>query len=127
MMRAQKGGIKRLRTMIAAVAVLGLMVVISPPVGLAQPGDTIAQQIREANTPADHHALATWYEQKAQAAHQPATRYFLRREVYAAARATQQKDRAGEHWAFIAKQYQEMAKEYEIFAAMHTMTAEQRK
>jgi hypothetical protein len=127
MMRAQKGGIKRLRTMVAAVAVLGLMVVISPPVGLTQPGDTIAQQISEANTPADYHALATWYEQKAQAAHQPATRHFLRREVYAAARATQQKDRAGEHWAFIAKQYQEMAKEDEIFAAMHTMVDEQRK
>lgn len=41
------------------------MVVISLPFGLAQPGDTIEQQIREAKTPADHQALATWYEKEA--------------------------------------------------------------
>jgi hypothetical protein len=127
MLRAQKSRIRRWRTIVAAVAGLGFMAVLSPPVGFAQPGDTIAQQIREAKTPADHQALATWYEQKAQAAQQLASKHFMMREVYAAARAMQQKDRAGEHCAFIAKQYQDMAKEYEIFAAMHTMMAEQRK
>jgi hypothetical protein len=39
----------------------------------------------------------------------------------------QQKDRAGEHWAFIAKKYQEMATEDEILAAVHKMMAEQLK
>jgi hypothetical protein len=33
----------------------------------------------------------------------------MMREVYAAARTMQQKDQAGEHCAFIAKKYQEMA------------------
>jgi hypothetical protein len=126
MMRAQKGGMRRLRTALAAVAVLGLMAVLSLPLGLAQPGDTIEQKIRQAKTPADHQALAAWYEKEAQAAHQLASRYFVMREVYAAARAMERKDRAGEHWAFIAKKYQEMAKEYETLAAVHKMMAEQR-
>jgi HD-like signal output (HDOD) protein len=127
MMRAHMSGIRWLRTIIAAVAVLGFMAVISLPVGLALPGDNIEQKIRQAKTPADHQALAAWYEKEAQVAQQLASRHFLMREVYAAARATQQKDRAGEHCAFIAKKYQEMAKEYETLAAVHKTMAEPRK
>jgi hypothetical protein len=67
------------------------------------------------------------YEQEAKAANQLATRYFVMRDRLAAARAMQQKDRAGEHWAFIAKKYQEMAKENETLAAIHKMMAEQRR
>jgi hypothetical protein len=106
---APAGTIRR-RSPAAVVVMLGFLGVISPPVGLARPGDTIEQKIRQANTPADHQALAAWYEQEAQAAHQLATRYFVMRDVLAAARAVEQKNRAGEHWAFIAKTYQEMAK-----------------
>ena len=127
MLRAQKSGIRRWRTVVAVVAVLGLMAVLSLPFVLAQPGDTIEQQIREAKTPADHQALASWYEKEAQAAQQRASKHFMMRAVYAAARAMEQHDQASEHCAFVAKKYQEMAKEYEIFAAMHTMMAEQRK
>ena len=126
-MRAQKGGMRRWRTTLAAVAGLGLMVVISLPFVLAQPGDTIEQQIREANTPADHQALAAWYEKEAQAAQQLASKHFMMRDVYAAARAMERKDQAGEHCAFVAKKYQDMAKEYETLAAIHRMVAEQLK
>ena len=126
-MRAQKGGMRWLRTIVAAVAGLGFMAVISLPVGLAQPGDTIEQKIREAKTPADHQALAAWYEKEAQAAQQLASKYFMMREVYAAARAMERKDQAGEHCAFVAKKYQAMAKEYETLAAVHRMVAEQLK
>jgi hypothetical protein len=49
------------------------------------------------------------------------------RDVYAAARAIERKDRAGEHCVFIAKKYQEMAKAYETLAAIHKMVAEQLK
>jgi hypothetical protein len=127
MLRAQKGGMRRWRTTLAAVAGLGLMVVISLPFVLAQPGDTIEQQIREANTPADHQALAAWYEKEAQAAQQLASKHFMMRDVYAAARAMERKDQAGEHCAFIAKKYQDMAKEYETLAAIHRMVVEQLK
>ena len=126
-MRAQKGGMRRWRTTLAAVAGLGLMVVISLPFVLAQPGDTMEQQIREANTPTDHQALAAWYEKEAQAAQQLASKHFMMRDVYAAARAMERKDQAGEHCAFIAKKYQDMAKEYETLAAIHRMVAEQLK
>ena len=126
-MRAQKGGMRRWRTTLAAVAGLGLMAVLSPPFVLAQPGDTIEQQIREANTPAAHQALAAWYTKEAQAAQQLASKHFTMRAVYAAARAMERKDQAGEHCAFIAKKYQDMAKEYETLAAIHRMVAEQLK
>jgi hypothetical protein len=56
-----------------------------------------------------------------------AAKYFVMRDTLAAARAVQQKDRAGEHWAFIAKKYQAIAKEHETLAAIHKMMAEQRK
>jgi hypothetical protein len=83
------------------VAVLGFVAVISLPVGSAQPGDDIEQKIREAKTPANHEPLAAWYEKEAQAAQQLASKHFVMREVYAAARAIERKDRAGEHCAFI--------------------------
>jgi hypothetical protein len=127
MMRALKSEMKWWRTIVAAVAVLGFMAVISPPVGSAQPGDDIKLQIREAKTPADHQALAAWYEKEAQADQQLASKHFLMRQVYAAARSIERKDRAGEHYAFVAKKYQEMAQEYESLAAMHRMVAEQLK
>jgi hypothetical protein len=127
MMRAHTSEMRWLGTIVAAVAVLGFMAMISLPVGSAQPGDDIEQKIREAKTPADHQALAAWYEKEAQAAQQLASKHFLMREVYAAARAMERKDRAGEHCAFIAKKYQKMAKEYETLAAIHNMVAEQLK
>jgi hypothetical protein len=96
MMRAQQGGMRRLGTIVAAVVVLGLMAVLSLPFVLAQPGDTIEQQIREAKTPADHQALAAWHEKEAQSAQQLASKPFLMRDVSAAARGMERKDRAGE-------------------------------
>jgi hypothetical protein len=127
MKRAQRSGMRQLGIIVAVVVVLGFLGVISPPVGLAQPGGNIELKIRQAKTPADHQVLAALYEQEAKAANQLATRYFAMRDGLAAARAMQQKDRAGEHWAFIAKKYQEMAKENETLAAIHKMMAEQRK
>jgi hypothetical protein len=126
MKRAQRSGRRQLEIIVAVVVVLGCLGVISPPVGLAQPGGDIELNLRQATTPAEHQALAAWYEQEAKAAHQLATKYFIMRDVLAAARAVERKDRAGEHWAFIAKKYQEMAKEYETLAAIHRMMAEQR-
>jgi hypothetical protein len=123
----QRSRMRRLEIIVAVVVVLGFLGVISPPVGLAQPRGNIELKIRQAGTPADHQSLAALYEQEAKAANQLATKNFLMRDVLAAARAVQQKDRAGEHRAFVAKKYQEMAKEYETLAAIHKMMAEQRK
>jgi hypothetical protein len=92
MMRAHKSEMKWLRTIVAAVAVLGFVAVTSLSVGSVQPGDDIEQQIREAKTPADHQALATWYEKEAQAAQQLASKHLMMRQVYAAARSMERKD-----------------------------------
>jgi hypothetical protein len=127
MMRAHQSKMKWWRTIVAAVAALGFMAVISLSVGSAQPGGDIEQQIREAKTPADHQAWAAWFAKEAQAAQQLASAHFTMREVYAAARAMERKDRAGEHCVFVAKKYQEMAQEYESLAAIHRMVAEQPK
>jgi hypothetical protein len=127
MKRAQRSGMRQLGIIVAVVVVLGFLGVISPPVGLAEPEGNIELKIYQAKTPADHQTLAALYEQEAKAANQLATRYFVMRDGLAAARAMQQKDRAGEHWAFIAKKYQQIAKENETLAAIHKMMAEQRK
>jgi hypothetical protein len=82
-MRVREGGMGRWRTILAAVAVVGLMVAIALPFGFAQPGDDIEQNIREANTPADHQALAAWYTKEAPAAQQLASKHFTMRAVYA--------------------------------------------
>jgi hypothetical protein len=77
--------------------------------------------------PADRQALAAFYEKEAQTANQLATKHLITRDVYAAARAMERKDRAGEQCVFIAKKYQEMAKEHETLAAIQKMVAEQLK
>jgi hypothetical protein len=69
------------RTIMAMVLGLGLMAVLSPPDGFAQPRDNIELMIRQARTPADHQALAAWYEQQAQAAEQLASKHLIMREV----------------------------------------------
>jgi hypothetical protein len=127
MKRTQRSGMRQLGIILAVVVVLGFLGVISPPVALAQPGGNIELKIRQEKTPVDHQALAALYEQEAKTANQLATRYFIMRDVLAAARSMQQKDRAGEHWAFIAKKYQAIAKENETLAAIHKMMAEQGK
>jgi len=103
------------------------MAILSPPLGLAQPGDNIEQKIRQARTPADHQSLAVLYEKEAQTAYQLAAKYLPMRDVYAAACAGERKDRAGEPWVFIAKKYQEIAKKDEILAAMDKTMAAQLK
>jgi hypothetical protein len=101
--------------------------VASLPFSSAGEWQDMAQKIREGKTPADHQAIAAFYRQEAQKAQELSAKHFPMREVYAAARAMQQKDRAGEHCAFIAKKYREMAKEYETLAAVHKTTAAQLK
>jgi hypothetical protein len=124
MTRALKSGMPRRRTVVAAVAVLGFTAAIAPPGGSAQPEHTIELQSREANPPADHQALAAWYEKAAQAHQRLAGKHLLMREVDAAARSVERKDRAGDHHAFVARKYQERAQAYERLAARHRMVAE---
>jgi hypothetical protein len=116
-----------LKNLLGVAVVLGIIAMASLPFSSAGEWEDIEQKIRQAKTPADHQAIAAFYEQEAQKARELSAKYLLRRDVYAAARAMERKDRAGEHYAFIAKKYQEIAKEDENLAALHKMMAEQRK
>jgi hypothetical protein len=59
----------------AIAAVLAIMAVGSLPVCSAEEGKNIEQMITEAKTPADHEAIAAYYEKEAQAAHQEHERH----------------------------------------------------
>jgi hypothetical protein len=109
------------------VAVVGIITTAYLSFSATGEGKSMEQSIRAAKTPADHQAMAAFYAQEAQKARELSAKYFLMREVYAAARAMERKDRAGGHGAFIAKTYQEMAKVYETLAAVHKAMAAQLK
>jgi DNA-binding helix-hairpin-helix protein with protein kinase domain len=124
MMRAQTGRVRRLRTIVVAVAVLGFMTVIYLPFSLAQLGDNVEQKIRQAKAPADHQALAALYEQEAQAARQEYAKHIAMRDAYTAIPVLREKGKADAHCQTIANKY-EMAKEFEELAAIHKQEAEQ--
>ena len=126
-MRAHESEMGWLRTVVVAVAVLGLMAIISLPFGSAQPGDDLEQNIRQATTPADHQALAAFYEQEAQTARELSAKHLAMRDSYATIPVLQEKGRAVDHCNAIARKYQEMAKEYETLAAIHKTVAAQLK
>ena len=109
------------------VTVVGIIATAYLSFSAAGEGKSMEQSIREAKTPADHQAIAAFYAQEAQKARELSAKYLLMREVYAAARAMERKDQAGEHYVFVAKKYQEMAKRYETLAAVHKTMAEQLK
>lgn len=75
------------------------------------------QKIREAKTPADHQAIAAFYDNKAQEDHQLHTKHLAMRDAYTAIPAPREKGKADAHCEITAKQYQEMAKEYAALAA----------
>jgi hypothetical protein len=107
--------------------VLGIVAFVYLPFSSADEWDDIPQKIREAKTPADYQALAAFYEKEAQKAHQLHNTHASMAAAYSAARSMQQKDQAGGDMVFVAKKYQEMAKEYEDLAAIHKTMAEQLK
>jgi hypothetical protein len=116
--------VKGRKSILVVAAMLGIVASAYLPFSTARERGYLDQKLREAKTPAEHQAIAAFYEQEAQAARELAAKYLLMRDVYAAARAVERKDRAGEHYVFIAKKYQEMANEYETLAAVHKTMAE---
>lgn len=116
-----------LKHLFGGAVVIGIIAVASLPFSSAAGREDIGRNLLGAKTPADHQAMAALYEKEAQTARGLSAKHLLMREVYAAARAMERKDRAGEHCAFIAKKYQAMVKEYETLAAVHKTMAEQLK
>jgi len=77
------------------------------------------QMIEAAKTPADHEALAAFYEQEAQQARQKQAQHQQMGEEYAKILVLKTKTGAVAHCLAIAKKYEEIAKENEALAQMH--------
>jgi hypothetical protein len=108
---------KNISTMIT---ILTIVVLGYAPFGSAAEGKSLEQMITEAKTPADHEAIAAYYEKEAQATHQKHAEHKKLADFYAAPPAL--KTKSGTlfvHCNEAAKKYEEIAKEYEAMAHMH--------
>ena len=107
------------KSMNVALGVLAIFVLGYLPFGAAQEGKSIEQMIAEAKTPADHEAIAAYYEKEAQEAHQKHTAHQQLRESYAKIQVLRSKTGVLAHCNDIAKYYEKIAKDYEALAKLH--------
>ena len=106
----------------AGIAVLAIVVLGSIPFGSAaaeKAMEHMEQMITEAKTPADHDALAAFYEKEAQEARQQQAEHQQMSEAYAKIPVLKTKTGAVAHCNTIAKNYEKIAKEYEALAKLH--------
>ena len=118
--------LKNIGVVVIVLAVVGLGYL---PFGSAEEGKSIEQMITEAKMPADHEAIAAFYEKEAQAAHQQHMQHQKMRDLYAGNPALKTKHGPGfsDHCDALAKQYEKTAKEYEALAQMHKKMAKSAK
>ena len=93
------------------------------PGGSAQDGKSIEQMVSEAKTPADHEAIASYYDKEAQEAHQKHAEHKKLAESY----DLTPKLKGGtmsKHCTDAAKKYEGIAKDYEALAKEHRALAE---
>ncbi|HSF32434.1 MAG TPA: hypothetical protein VLK82_18430 [Candidatus Tectomicrobia bacterium] len=105
---------------IALVAVLGMVALISVPWGVAGERKSIAQQVRDAKTPAAQQTIAATFEKEAKAAQQKAKEHSQLKDAYAAKPDMQM---MVAHCDELVKHYQAIAKDLEDMAKMHKQMA----
>jgi hypothetical protein len=110
---------KTWQTISIALPVFLLGAVAYLPLTAAQDDKPIEQRIAEAKTPADHEAIAAYYEKQAQEAHQQHALHQQFSKSYSAVPVLKTKTGAVAHCNTIAKKYEDIAKEYEALAKMH--------
>jgi hypothetical protein len=88
-------------------------------VGFAEEGKNIEQMITTAKTPADHEAIAAYYDQEAQAAHKKHEEHLQLKASYEKIPHLASKTSLPWHCSTIATNYQKTAKEYEALAKLH--------
>lgn len=103
----------------AVVAVLAITGLSYLSFSSAEEGKSIEQMITEAKTPADHEAIAGYYEKEAQEAHQKHAEHQQMSDSYATVPVLKTKTGAVAHCNTIAKNYEKIAKEYEALAKLH--------
>ncbi len=110
---------KTWKTISAVVAVLAITGLSYLSFSSAEEGKSIEQMITEAKTPADHEAIAAYYEKEAQEAHQKHAEHQQMSDSYATIPVLKTKTGAVAHCNTIAKNYEKIAKEYEALAKLH--------
>jgi hypothetical protein len=115
-----------LKAMGIAVVLLAGGVLGYLPVGSAEEGKNIEQMITEAKTPADHEAIAAYYEKEAQEAHKKHAEHQKMEEVYQK-NPSLRKSGFSFHCKQIALNYQKTAKDYEDLAKLHREMAKSAK
>ena len=112
------------KTISVVMAVLTIVAFGYAPVGSAAEGKNLEHMITEAKTPADHEAIAAYYEKEAQVAHQKHAEHKKMADFYAATPAL--KSKSGtlfNHCNDAADKYEGIAKDYEALARMHRAMA----
>lgn len=97
---------------------LAVAVLTNLPVSSAEEDKSIEQLITEAKIPADHKAIAAYYEKEAQEAHKKHAEHQKMEEWYKKNPALN-KSGFGTHCDLIASNYDKTAKEYEALATLH--------
>lgn len=101
------------------LGLIAMMVLAFPPTGSAEDGKNIEQMITEAKSPADHEAIAAYYDQEAQAAHKKHEEHLQLKASYEKIPHLASKTALPGHCNTIAMDYQKTAKEYEALAKAH--------
>jgi hypothetical protein len=110
---------KTLQAIGAALAVFVTFTVSSFLSTSAEERKNVEQMITEAKTPADHEAIAAYYEKEAQAAREQQASHQRMAESYARIPVLEMKSGLASHCNIIARRYEEVAKEYETLAQLH--------
>ena len=110
---------KTWKTIAAAVALFAIGAFAYAPLGSAQEGKSIEQMITEAKTPADHEAIAAYYEKEAQAAHQKHAEHKKLADSYVRTPLQSKSPTLMNHCNDAAKKYEGIAKDYEAMAKLH--------
>lgn len=95
--------------------------------GSAQEGKSIEQMITEAKTPADHEAIAAYYDKEAQAAHEQHAKHKKLADSYVGTPLMSKSPTLMNHCNDAAKKYQGIAKDYEALAKAHKEMAKSAK
>ena len=86
---------------------------------VAAEGKNVEHMIADAKTPADHEAIAAYYDQEAQAAHQKHEEHLQLKASYEKMPHLASKTGLPGHCNTIAANYEKTAKEYEALAKLH--------
>ena len=100
--------------MVLAMGALGYL-----SVSAAEEGKSLEQMVAAAKTPADHEAIAAYYDKEAQAAHEQHAKHKKLADSYVGTPLMSKSPTLMNHCNDAATKYQGIAKDYEALAKAH--------